>query len=113
MPCAEFEDRLLDYASLREEQRLPVEAHLRGCEDCCTFLEALSSVDAALARGLGGLEVSPGFRRAALDRAWSEVPLRKPSFVPEILDFVGWAAVVAIVVDLLYKVKPWLEAAGM
>ncbi len=113
MPCAEFEDRLLDYENLREEERRAVEAHLRGCEDCCTFLDALSSVDAALARGLGELEVSPGFRRAALDRAWREVPLRKPSFVPEILDFVGWAAVVAIVVDLLYRVKPLLEIGAM
>jgi|SRR5713101_2739724 len=113
MPCAEFEERLLDYANLRVEERLPVEAHLKACAECRAFLEALSSVDVALARGLGGLEVSPGFRRVALERAWREVPLRKPSFVPEILDFVGWAAVVAIVMDLLYRVRPLLEAAGM
>src|SRR5713226_9517082 len=103
MPCAEFEDRLLDYDNLRDHERLPVEAHLERCQECRAFLEAVHSVDTALKEALGNLRVSPSFQPAALDRACREAPLRKPSFVPEILDFVGWAAVVAIVIDLLYR----------
>lgn len=113
MPCAEFEDRLLDYANLRRHERPPVDAHLKACPECHAFFEALNTVDAALTQALDDWQVSPAFQHTVLDRAWRVTPLRKPSFVPEILDFVGWAAVVAIVFDLFYRVKPLLETVGL
>ncbi|MEK7407744.1 MAG: zf-HC2 domain-containing protein [Acidobacteriota bacterium] len=91
MPCAEYENRLLDQAGLNAEERDAVDAHLDRCAGCRAFLEALERVDAALAAELGHKQVTPAFRRAVLAR------ISRPSFLPEVLDFVGWAGVFAMI----------------
>jgi hypothetical protein len=39
-----------------------------------------------------------------------EARLRAPSLVPEILDFIGWAAVLALAAILFPRVLPFLAA---
>jgi hypothetical protein len=105
MACAEFEDRLVDYAELASEERAPVDCHLAACAGCQAFLEALAALDEALFPKFRESAVSPAFRRSVLDRARREDLLRRPSYLPEVLDFVGWAAVLAVAVSLLYELQ--------
>jgi anti-sigma factor RsiW len=100
MPCASFEDRLLDYAELSTAEREPVDAHLAGCADCREYLDAVAQLDIRLACLYGGARVSPAFQEALVSRVKSEVPLAEPSWLPEILDFIGWAGILAAVVCL-------------
>jgi hypothetical protein len=44
-------------------------------------------------------------------RATRELPLRRPSMLPEILDFIGWAAVLALAAVLLPRFLPLIDAA--
>ncbi len=97
MTCAAAEHRLMDYDRLTAQERESVDMHLAGCAACRAFL----AVDALLAQQYSGVRAPADFRAAVLRRARVEKPLRKPSFVPEILDFVGWAAVLAFAGVLL------------
>ena len=86
MPCASFEDRLLDYDELSAEERESVSAHVAGCSDCREYLEVLTGIDAQLTKLYAGARIG------------AEISLHKPSFIPEVLDFLGWASVIAFVV---------------
>lgn len=97
MACAELESRLLEYRELAPEERAKVDAHLAGCAACREFLEALESVDGALEAQFAGCRVSAGFGEAVRDRVRRQAAPRRPSFVPEILDLVGWGAVLALI----------------
>jgi len=96
MACAEFEERLLEYAELKNGERARVEAHTAYCSTCREFLEALRTVDSQLTAQLAGLEVTPAFAPAVRRRVRYEGFAARPSVVPELLDFVGWGAIVAL-----------------
>jgi|SRR5579863_3406078 len=102
MACAEFEDLLADYAELSGESRLRVDAHAATCADCQEFLDALHAVDATLAAQFAGREVSAGFGQAVRRRVQRKTAVRRPSFIPELLDFVGWSAIIAVIAFTLY-----------
>ena len=104
MACAEFEERLLEYAGLGNGKRARVDAHVAHCFSCRGFLEALRTVDSQLTVQLAGLEVTPAFAPAVRRRVRQEGSAVRPSLVPEFLDFVGWGAIVA----LLGLVAWWL-----
>src|SRR2546428_8075036 len=109
MACAEFEDRLLDYDELESESLQVTDAHLAVCTDCSVFLQALKEVDASLVNLFAGCNVSPTFRASVIGRLKSLRGSRRPSPIPEVLDFIGWAAVFAIVVWLVVQVSPPLH----
>lgn len=109
MPCDDFESWLQDYAELEGESRLATDAHLAVCPDCRSYLEALAEADAALSARFAARRAPVGFEQAVLRRMERQLPLRRPPYLPEILDFVGWAAVVAIAAGLLYQLGPWLQ----
>ncbi len=109
MYCAEYEDRLLDYSGLDTEERNAVDAHLDRCSGCHAFLEALGRVDAVLAAEVGRPQVTAAFRRAVLAR------ISRPSFLPEVLDFVGWAGVCGMIGGLALAINGyalWAAAAA-
>jgi anti-sigma factor RsiW len=92
MPCGEFEDRLLDYASLPDCEREMIDAHLAGCSACRMYFDTLERVDSELDRAFASIEAPAG---------WSETVLRRtrtpePSVVPELLDGIGWLGVLAL-----------------
>src|SRR5712692_5669036 len=95
MACPEFEDRLIEYADIEGEARACVDSHLAECPGCREFLEALRVVDNELTARFGGREVSAAFAPAVRRRVEREAAARL-SFVPELLDFVGWGAIVAL-----------------
>ena len=103
MPCARFEDLLLDYAELSGELLQSTNAHLAECAEGQAFLQKLDQFDVSLTTAFSASRVSPGFEAAVLRRVSREAPIPKPSFLPEVLDFVGWAAVSVIVAGLIYQ----------
>lgn len=106
MPCASFEDLLLDYGELACAEREAVDAHLAGCPACREYLEALAQLDLRLAGLFAGVQASPAFRKRVLARVSLEGDLARPSFLPEVLDFIGWAAILAVVVCLALLLAP-------
>lgn len=100
MPCEAFEDLLGGYKELSAMDRHSVDLHLAACADCRERLEALAEIDRELDRLYQGFRPRPGFHASVVTRAnastqrfWRPAP---PSAWPEVLDFCGWAAIVAI-----------------
>jgi hypothetical protein len=112
MACAEFEDRLVEYAELEGAARACVDMHIAECADCRVFLEALGVVDTALTVQFAGLEVSAAFAPAVRRRIHRQAAMPHPSFIPELLDFVGWGAIVALIGLLAWWVSPLIPVSN-
>jgi len=67
----------------------------------------LQTIDAELDAALAGIAAPPGFAAAVRRR----VAASRVSPLPEILDSIGWAAVLAIVFALLLWLVPMLRGA--
>ena len=100
MACPEFEDLLRDGGD-----------HAAHCEECRALLEALADVDATLDGALAGISAPPSLAAAVRARRTHEFPVRRPSVLPEVLDFIGWAAVLALAAVLVPRFLPILDAA--
>ena len=110
MPCAPFEDLLVDYTELAPAERCAVDAHLAGCADCREYLERLAHLETGLSGLYSGAQVSPAFRHDVL------FILERPSLLPEILDFIGWAGIIAALVclaPLLPRFQPGLKSVAL
>ena len=101
MACPEFEDLVRDGSG----------GHAARCEGCRALLDALAEVDAALETAFAGVVAPPGLAAAVRARVAREFSLRRPSPLPEILDFIGWAAVLALAAVLLPHFLPLIDAA--
>ena len=106
MPCASFEDLLLDYAELPAAARRTVDAHAEQCAPCREYLETLALLDAGLVDLYAGAQTSPLFQKRVLSRVSVLGRLAKPTFVPEILDFIGWIGMLAAVVCVTRLLLP-------
>jgi hypothetical protein len=100
MACPDFEELL----------RQGGQGHAQHCEECRALLEALLDVDATLEAAFAGVAAPPGFEAAVRARVAREARFRAPSLVPEILDFIGWAAVLALAAILFPRVLPFITA---
>lgn len=108
MQCGEFEERLLDYAGLATEARASVDAHIAQCAGCQEFFEAMRAVDAALTAQFAAREVTAAFAPMVRRRIQRDASARQPSWIPEILDFVGWVAIVALIAMIGWFLGPQL-----
>lgn len=91
MPCPEFEELI----------RQGVSGHAAHCEDCRALLDALADVDSAFESAFADVTAPPGMAAAVRARIGYQIPIRRPSILPEALDFIGWAAVLALAAFLL------------
>jgi len=91
MACPEFEDLVRKGAG----------GHAAHCDDCRALLEALGDVDRTLEAAFAGINAPPSLRTAVDERIAREIRLQRPSIIPEVLDFIGWAAVLALAAALL------------
>ena len=107
MACAEFEERLLEYAELANGERARVDAHAAQCSSCREFLEALRTVDFQLTSQLASLEVTPAFAPGVRRRVRHESAAARPSLIPELLDLVGWGAIVALLGLIAWWLGPF------
>ena len=93
MPCPAFEDRLLDYAQLATADRAAVDHHIAACQGCREYLATLEHVDRSLTALLAPAVPSADFAARVRARAPG---FDRPRMLPELLDFVGWAAIACI-----------------
>ena len=96
MACPEFED-LLNHGS---------DGHAAHCEDCRELLEAWADVDVTLDAALTGVCAPAGLTAAVRARIARELLVREPSLIPEVLDFIGWAAVLAVAAIVIPNFLP-------
>ncbi|HTT64244.1 MAG TPA: hypothetical protein VMG35_20475 [Bryobacteraceae bacterium] len=91
MACPDFEELVRQGAG----------GHAATCEECRALLEALADVDQAFETAFAGVSAPPGLASAARARAAGEIRFPRPSVLPEALDFIGWAAVLALAALML------------
>jgi hypothetical protein len=101
MACPNLEDLLQEAA----------DGHAAHCEECRALLEAWAYVDATLGKGLAGIAAPPSLALHARALAARELRASRPPLVPEILDLLGWAAVLAIAAILIPRYLPYLISA--
>jgi predicted anti-sigma-YlaC factor YlaD len=101
MPCAAFEDLLQGYDALPSGDRRRADSHLAVCADCRDYMETLADLDRKLTGLYADCDPRAGFAARAIAQARAmQKPAaqpRRPSAWPEVLDFCGWAAIMAIV----------------
>lgn len=102
MACPSFEDLSAGGESVLR--------HAAECEDCRALLEALAGVDTTLESAFAGISAPPGMAARARALAARETPLRRPSVLPEVLDFIGWAAVLTLAAVLIPRFLPQIQA---
>ena len=81
-----------------------------GCADCREYLDILASLETVLSELYAGAQVSSAFRNDVLSI------LERPSLLPEVLDFIGWAGIIAALVclaPLLLHFQPDLKSVAL
>ena len=106
MACAEFEELLIDYQDLPFPERTRVDAHLAGCADCREYMSILRQLERDLTAQYSGVTARSELQTRIHSRITAETRLARLSFLPEILDFIGGAAIVAIVFSLAWLLVP-------
>ncbi len=101
MACPDFEDLI----------RGAARGHAAHCEDCRALLEAWGEADATFESAFAGVHAPPSLAAAARIKIDRQASLRAPSPLPEILDFIGWAAVLTLAAVLIPRLIPWIDAA--
>ena len=84
--------------------------HVAQCPKCRELLDALAQVDATLNAAFGILRASPDLETAVRARIARMSAEPKPSIVPEVLDFIGWAAASAAVAIAIPYIASLLSA---
>jgi hypothetical protein len=84
--------------------------HAVYCDRCRALLEAAAEVDATLESTYAAVSAPPGLVARARVLAARETPLRRPSLFPEILDFIGWAAILTLIAVQIPRVLPAIHA---
>ena len=86
MACPRFEDLLTESNAV----------HIAHCQKCRALMDALARVDATFEAAFGHISAPPGLAEAVQARIARLHPERRFTPVPEVLDLIGWAAVLAI-----------------
>ena len=105
MTCTDCQERLLEGLA----RDAATATHLSACAECRAFSAALAVADAQLTATLAGAAAPPGFEVSVRRRIRAEAP---PSWLPEILDFLGLAgsAVLAGAARWAFVPAPWRTA---
>lgn len=98
MACAQWEDSLAAYAELSPEERASVDCHLPACAACREYLDVMRALDAAMTREYAGVS----FRVAMRERPATP----RVSAMPEVLDFIGCAALLLVAMLFAWKLIP-------
>jgi hypothetical protein len=98
MACPELEDLLHESSG----------DHAAHCEECRALLQALDHVDTTFDAAFVDASAPPGLAAAVRARVARELPECEPSLVPELLDFIGWAAVLAMAAIVIPRFLPFI-----
>jgi hypothetical protein len=100
MACPELED-LLDGKS---------GDHALHCENCRALLDAFAEIDTTFESAFAGISAPAGMAAAVHARISQIRPQPRISPVPEILDLIGWAAVLAMAAIVLPQFASFLSS---
>ena len=101
MACPEFENVVNSAAG----------DHALRCEECAAMLDGLTDAEAILETALAGVSAPPRLAAAARMRIAEERRRKGPSILPELLDLIGWASVLALAAVLFPRFWPLVSAA--
>ena len=99
MACPEFEDLLNGKCG----------SHALNCSNCRALLEAYAEVDSVFESAFAGISAPVGMAVSVRARIRSLGFEQRPSFLPEFLDSIGWAAVLATAAILLPQLTSFLS----
>ena len=100
MGCPELEELLLEGTN----------GHAAHCEACRALLDAWHHVDATLDTALAPICAPPGLAPAVRACVLREEQVCAPSLIPEILDLIGWAAILATAAIVIPRFLPLIQA---
>ena len=100
MACPELEDLLEGKGN----------DHTLHCENCRALLEAFTEVDSVFESAFTGIAAPAGMAAAVRARIHPAGFERRPSPVPEFLDLIGWAAVLATAAILLPRFTTFVSS---
>ena len=83
-------------------ERNTADSHVAMCSECDAYLRLLRQLDSELTRRYAGMKTPPEFADRVLTQVRTEVPLMTPSFLPELLDLIGWSAVTTVACTLVW-----------
>lgn len=101
MACPELEDLLCEGPG----------GHAAHCAECAALLEAYEDAEAALTAAFEGVAAPPSLLAGARQRVAGLAAERPPTALPELLDFVGWAAVLTLFATQAPRLAPLVAAA--
>lgn len=84
--------------------------HAVHCENCRALLESFAEVDAAFEAAFSGISAPAGIAAAVRSRVSIAGLQQRLSPVPEILDLIGWAAVLAMAAIALPRFASFLSS---
>ncbi len=96
--CADLERLLFNHRDLSEAERARIDAHVASCADCRETLSTLSHLEDELSKACSAIDAPSDFRNSLRAHIALERTVRRPSAIPEVLDFLGWSAIVAVAV---------------
>jgi hypothetical protein len=80
--------------------------HAASCEHCAALLESLAEVDATLEAAYGAISAPPSVAAAVRSRIAAQQAVRRLPILPDVLDFIGWAALLALVAVMAQRFLP-------
>jgi hypothetical protein len=93
MACEQMEAAIFEYPELDTAAQARIRSHASQCENCRESLDASLELDQHLSAAVRAPE---HFDRKVLARLQ-----RRPSYLPELFDFVGWAAMITVAAGLI------------
>lgn len=110
--CALTKRKLLEYCDglLRPDEKARLQEHLERCRKCSILLKRLeASGNAIESLKSVPLEISASFREKAIKSiiAETEKARPKPRLSPRLAASIGTAAVVILILAVVFAIKPW------
>jgi hypothetical protein len=93
MACAQMEAAIFEYPELDAAAQARIRSHASHCTACQELLDASLELDRQLS--------APVKAPAHFDRKVFARTQRRPSYLPELFDFVGWAAMITVAAGLI------------
>jgi anti-sigma factor RsiW len=100
--CSVFDDQLVDYEDLSEEDRQIVDRHVIECTDCRDYVAVLRTIDSALTAACRDVRLRGGIAPAVRCQLGVSLP-RLPSVWPERFDWAATMAVIACACALVWS----------
>lgn len=101
--CIAFEDRLLGYDDLRNQDRVEVDRHMVGCSSCREYVALLRDIESALTKRTEAIRLDVETVKAVHRTIQTAAPVPALSSLPEWLDVVAACAMTCLACGLFWS----------